>query len=314
MRIAAIDIGTVTSRVLVADVTSENGQPVLQEIERDLQITHLGEGLDASGELKAEAVRRVVDAASTFAQRARGFGAECIAAVATSAARDASNRETLTLALAEAGAPTEVIGGDREAYLSFLGATYALSGEGILVADLGGGSTELIFGRRAGAAPEVRAAHSFDVGSKRMTERVLLDEHPPSPAALREGYEWARREMLPFFEALPGRPEVLLSLAGTATSLSALNMGMVEYDPELVHDSELTAEDLERLFDSLAGLTLPELRAVPGLHPGRASVIVAGALILRVVVELAGLHSTMVSEHDILYGIALDAYLAGGRQ
>ncbi|MBE0477095.1 MAG: Ppx/GppA family phosphatase [Coriobacteriia bacterium] len=314
MRVAAIDVGTVTTRLLVADVTEgPDGVSLVREVLRDLEITHLGEGLEATGRLSDAGMRRVAAAVRRFAGGARVAGAERVAAVATSACRDAANTAELLEMLAEAGAQAEVVSGEREARLSFLGAAYSLTGDGLLVADLGGGSTELILGHaHVRGVPEVEAARSYDVGSRRMTERVLVT-HPPAPEALERAREWALAEMRPFFDETPGTPRVLVSLAGTATTLSAIHHGMTVYDPERVHGSVLTSEDLDALLERLAPLTLEELREVPGLHPGRASVIVAGAVVLSAVLELSGLPSTVVSEHDILYGIALDAYSARER-
>lgn len=314
MRIAAIDIGTVTTRLLVADVTEGDDGPHLDEFSRDLELTHLGEGLDASGELSASAIDRVAEAVARFVDAARRAGVERVATVATSATRDARNADALTSRLTDIGAHPEIVSGEREARLSFAGAAHSLAGDGLLVADLGGGSTELIFGTAGpGGRPRVVRAESFDVGSKRMTERVL-PVHPPSADALARAREWALSEMRPFFDALPGEPTMLVSLAGTVTTLAAIEKGLAVYDSQAVHGSSLTAEDLRSLEDLLAPMTLEELRVVPGLHPGRASVIVAGTVILRAVLELTGLNSTMVSEHDILYGIALDAFAGGGRR
>jgi len=274
-RLAAIDIGTVTTRLLVADV----GPGGVTEVERSTDITHLGEGLTA---------------------------------MATSASRDAANSDDFLALLAEHGVLPAVIAGDREARLSFAGATIDIGEcEDLLVVDLGGGSTELIVGNVAEKdgvlTPEIVKARSLDVGSKRVTE-LFLHSDPPTQTQLAEARAWVTAQLRPYFDGLRDRPEEMVALAGTATSLSAIRQQLKIYDPALVHCSCLSGSDLADLVDELAALPLERRKQVPGLDPGRASVIVAGALILETIVALAGLDSTLVSEHDILYGILLDTY------
>ncbi|MFA5843959.1 MAG: Ppx/GppA family phosphatase [Coriobacteriia bacterium] len=310
MRVAAIDIGTVTTRLLVADV--ERG--TLTEVERGLAFTHLGEGMTSSRLLADAAVARVTAAVGVFAKRARELGAVSVTAAATSAARDSSNAGVLVARVAREGVDLRVIPGDEEARLSFAGATYDLDGEGLLVIDLGGGSTELVLGRAWAHGDarhtEVVAARSFDVGSRRVTD-LFLSSDPPSTEELLCAREWVAAEMRGYFEALPQPPRVAVSLAGTATSLVAIDRAMGTYDPAAVHGCVLSRDDVARLAARLAALTLAHREQVVGLEPERAGVIVAGALVLEVVLGLAGLGETVVSEHDILYGLALDE--AGGR-
>ncbi|MBA4371151.1 MAG: exopolyphosphatase [Coriobacteriaceae bacterium] len=311
VRVAAVDIGTVTTRLLVADV--RDGR--LDEVLRRSEITHLGEGLDASGRLTADAVRRVVEAVAGYAADAERLGVERTVALATSAARDAANAETLLGPLAGLGIRPKVIPGDREAALSFLGATYEMDGEGILVADPGGGSTELVYGavERSQGARRVRidAARSIDVGARRMTERYLHSD-PPTPAELEAARAWAVAEFRPYFDALRERPEVLVTLAGTATTLAAVKQGLDPYDSSRIHGFELTGADVADGLEMFAALPLAERRGIVGLEPARASVIVGGTLVIEIVMSLAGVDSTLVSEHDILYGIALDAAASEG--
>lgn len=306
MRVAAIDIGTVTTRLLVADVSGGR----LAEVLRRTGITHLGEGADASGRLADDAIRRVVDAVAGYSEDARGLGVERTVALATSAARDAANADSLLGPLAHLGVRPEVIPGEREAELSFLGATYDMEGEGILVADPGGGSTELIYGaveRSQGVRRQrIDAARSVDVGARRMTERYLHSD-PPTASELDAARAWAVAEFRPYFDALRERPEVLVTLAGTATTLAAVTQGLDPYDPSKVHGFELSGADVSGGLELFASLPLAERRGIVGLEPARASVIVAGTLVVETVMSLAGVDSTLVSEHDILYGIALDA-------
>jgi exopolyphosphatase/guanosine-5'-triphosphate,3'-diphosphate pyrophosphatase len=307
-RIAAIDIGTVTTRLLVADV-SENG---LVEVARSTDITHLGEGLSATGRLSEAAMQRVSDVIARYADTMREQGVESFSAMATSASRDAENSAEFLALLASHGITPLVIPGEREARLSFAGATSDMDAEeDLLVVDLGGGSTELIMGdviEEGGVRrTEIVKARSIDIGSKRVTERFLHSD-PPTPLELAEAREWSVSQLRPYFDGLRDRPQLMVSLAGTATTLSAIRQELEVYDPELVHCSCLTGSELADLVEMLAAMPLSERVKVPGLDPGRATVIVAGALMLETIVALSGLESTVVSEHDILYGILLETY------
>ncbi|MDP2183550.1 MAG: Ppx/GppA phosphatase family protein [Actinomycetota bacterium] len=310
-RLAAIDIGTVTVRLLVADVSRD----AIVEVERSTDITHVGEGLTVTGRLSDEAMDRVADVMARYAARMGELGVEAHRAIATSASRDAANGEEFLGRLEAAGVRPEIVSGDREASLSFEGAAYSFPGKGLLVVDVGGGSTELILGdsrvRGGVRSAQVEQARSVDVGSRRLTEMFLRSD-PPAPAELDEAWAYAVSEIRPFFDAARERASAMISLAGTATTLSAIQMGLAEYDSALVHGSMLAGSDLSEMVDMLSSLPLAERMQVPGLHPGRAPVIVAGTIILATALSLAGLDSTRVSEHDILYGILLDTF--GQRQ
>lgn len=306
-RIAAIDIGTVTTRLLIADLSDD----AVVEVFRSTDITHLGEGLTASGRLDGGAMLRVAQVVSGYAGRVADYGAEQVTALATSASRDADNGEEFLALLAERGIEPQIITGSTEARLAFAGATWELEGEDVLVADLGGGSTELILGsvERDGEqrAETIDTARSIDVGSRRLTE-LFFRTDPPTPLELEEARAFAAREFRPFFDGLRSRPRLMVALAGTATTLSAIHQGLATYDPARVHGSCLKGSDLADLLEQLASLPLEKRLEVTGLDSGRAPVIVAGTLILETVVGLAGLDSTLVSEHDILYGMLLDSY------
>lgn len=307
-RVAAIDIGTITTRLLVADV----GPGGVTEVLRSTDITHLGEGLARSGRLSEVAIARVDAVIARYAVHLRELGVESYRAVATSASRDASNSAEFAELLARHGIDAVIVAGDTEARLAFAGATHALVGEGLLVNDIGGGSTELVLGRRPaddGPGPsEVIAASSVDVGSRRVTEMYLASD-PPTSAELVAAERWTREELAPYFAVLPEPARLSIALAGTATTLSAIWQGLEVYDPERVHGSVLTVDEISGLLDRLASLPLERRTAeVVGLDPGRAPVIIAGTLILLTVLDLAGLDSTLVSEHDILYGIVLDVH------
>jgi exopolyphosphatase/guanosine-5'-triphosphate,3'-diphosphate pyrophosphatase len=307
-RIAAIDIGTVTTRLLVAEVGPEG---VAEEIARSTDITHLGEGLAESGCLSFAAMRRVADVVESYAETMRALDVAHYAAVATSASRDAANGQEFAAMLAERDVSTAVIDGTREAELAFLGATAQLEGDGLLVVDCGGGSTELVYGDvrqgEEGPVSRIGSARSIDVGSRRMTE-LFLKSDPPSRAELDDAREWAVGELRGFFDRLDAKPRTMIGVAGTATSLAAIQLELEEYDAQLVHGYELTGTDLAELLRMLAGMPLVRRREVVGLHPERAGVIVAGTLIFETVLALSGLDRMVVSEHDILYGILLDTY------
>lgn len=305
IRRAAIDIGTVTTRLLIADVSGHR----VDELLRRTVVTHLGEGLHLTGELSADAIGRVADAVAGFMRDIAEAGVEEIVAVATSAARDASNGPEFLERLESVGARPRIIPGAIEAKLSFLGATSAIDDDDVLVADLGGGSTELVFGSahdtEDGRVVRIAAARSIDVGSRRVLDMFLAGD-PPTRGELAEAAGWVADEMRPFFAALPERPRTFLTLAGTGTTLSAVRQRLAVYDPAKVHGSRLSGGDIADLREDLAGLTLSARRSVVGMDPDRADVIVAGALILETILALAGLDSTIVSEHDILYGLVIE--------
>ncbi len=310
-RLAAIDIGTVTTRLLVADV----GPDGISEVARSTDITHLGAGLTETGALSAEAMQRVATVIGGYAQTMRELGVEQYRAMATSASRDASNGAEFAALLAQAGVVPSIIGGDREAALSFMGATAQRAGEGLLVVDCGGGSTELVLGDvtlDGGArVARIEAARSIDVGSRRMTELFFASD-PPRHAEIDRARAWAVNELRGYFDRLDERPREVIGLAGTATSLVSVKLGMEQYDPALVHGYELAGSDISDLLEMFASVPLAKRKEIVGLHPERAGVIVAGTLIFETVLALAGVDRMVVSEHDILYGILLDTY--GGEQ
>lgn len=305
IRKAAIDIGTVTTRLLVADVSGD----AVTEVLRRTVVTHLGEGLHGSGTLSEAAIGRVSDAVSGFMRDVAETGARELVAVATSAARDASNGREFLDRLESRGVRPRIIAGDTEARLAFVGATSSMDADGVLVADLGGGSTELVLGSAhptdGGRATEIQASRSLDVGSRRVLD-MFLHSDPPTARELAEAAAWVAQEMRPFLAALPERPRVLVTLAGTGTTLSAVRQGLRVYDPAMVHGSELTGGDIADLREELAAMTVARRREVAGMDPARADVIVAGALILETILALVGLDSTVVSEHDILYGLVIE--------
>lgn len=313
-RYAAIDLGTVTCRMLVADIDAHGA---LREVRREYDIVNLGEGVDASGRLARDAMARAVATIARYrgiaeASAADGpdpsgsSGAPRIVAFATSAARDAANAGELVSVLAEEGVALRVIPGEREAALSFAGASMDFPGEDLLVVDVGGGSTEVVAGR-AGCAPA--RAHSFNVGCRRMTERFLAGD-PPAADELEAGRAWVRWELSPYFERLRadglswGR---VVAVAGTATTAVSVREGMEDYDSSRVHGYTMEAAVLAEELSRLASLPLARRRDVVGLDPRRAPVIVAGMAILAEVLDLARVGSYTASETDILHGAIMAA-------
>jgi exopolyphosphatase/guanosine-5'-triphosphate,3'-diphosphate pyrophosphatase len=310
MRLAAIDLGTVTSRLLIADVDQEG----IHEIARSMRITHLGEGLNESGLISSAAIEREVAACTDFLATIAatdGGPVECIDAVATSAMRDASNSKDVLFALHEAGLEVSVIPGKREAQLSFLGTLsgFANLSTPIVTVDVGGGSTEVILGALQGTprTPQIYQGHSSNTGSRRVTDRFLHAD-PPTSEELRQAQAWIRDEMQAYFASFQIQPTAMIAVAGTATTAVTVRDAMVDYDPWKVHGAVVTAQQLERVLGGLATSDLEQRRHTIGLESGRASVIVGGLITLQTTLELAGLTEFIVSETDILHGILLDAY------
>ncbi len=306
-RYAAIDIGTVTCRLLVAEV----GDGGLTVLARSYAITNLGEGVDATGILKPEAIERVARTVAGYLRTVDSFrGPECprvpVIAMATSAARDASNAKDFTARLSEMGIELTVIPGEREAALSFAGASAAFPGKTLLVTDVGGGSSELVTGL-AGADPLL--AHSFNIGCRRVTERFFKSD-PPAEAEIAQARSWMREQFQGYFEQLAERgisPDGMVAVAGTATSVVAIDKALDPYDSSQVHGVFVPKEKLRAVGARMLGMTLEERRHVVGLDPQRAPVIAAGMLILDAIVDLAGLAGFTASEADILEGIVMEA-------
>ena len=299
MRVAVVDLGTNSTRLLVADV--QDGQ--VKEVARDTRITRLGEGVDTRRRLLPVPVARVRNVLTEYRRETDALGAERVLAIGTSAVRDADNGEAFLGELEWSyGFTTRLLRGEEEALLTFRGVTLdrALSGA-TLVVDIGGGSTELILG----AAGEVEWRESLDIGSVRLTERFLHSD-PPASSELDDCVAAVRALLA---DQVPSRvdPEAAIGVAGTITTLAALDLGLEEYDSERVHGHRMAAAAVGSLLDRLAALPLAERRRVPALDPERAPVIVAGAVILREILSHFGLDAIETSEHDLLHGAALEA-------
>ncbi|MBD7979393.1 Ppx/GppA phosphatase family protein [Oerskovia merdavium] len=310
-RVAAIDCGTNSIRLLVADVDSTTG--VLTELDRRMEVVRLGQGVDRTGRLAPEALARTLDQAAEYAAVIEELGATRTRFVATSATRDAENRgEFVEGVLARLGVEPEVVSGNEEAELSFRGATGVVAAhhEGpFVVVDLGGGSTELVLGTDA---PE--AAWSMDVGCVRLTERHLRSD-PPTAEEIAAARADVRAALDVATQTVPlGKAATLVGLAGSVTTVTAHALGLERYDRDRIDGAVLTVEQTLDACEDLLGRTRAEREALGFMHPGRIDVIGAGALVwsevvrrVREDVAAAGgeLTSVVTSEHDILDGIAL---------
>ena len=308
-RVAVVDLGTNSTRLLVAEVRGG----AAHELERASNVTRLGQDVDRTGRLAEEAMERVYSVVAEYRERIDLQGAETVVAVATSAVRDAENGEEFRAELRERfGLDARTISGDEEARLTFLGATAgrpAVETE-VLVIDIGGGSTEFVVGH-PGQAPGFHV--STRMGSVRQTERHIRDDPPPSDQVASLSDEATAIIEADVPDEVRARVSAGIAVAGTATSLAAIDQKLDPYDPERVHGYRLTLAAGERLLAELAVLPLERRRQVTGLHPDRAPTIVAGAAILLEAMRSFGLEEVEVSEADILHGAAIDA-AAGGRE
>jgi exopolyphosphatase/guanosine-5'-triphosphate,3'-diphosphate pyrophosphatase len=300
--VAAIDCGTNSVRLLVADVP-ESGDGALTDLTRRMEIVRLGEGVDRTGRLAPPALARTRAALADYAAEIRQLGAERVRMVATSATRDAANADEFAAMVHDAiGVAPEVVSGDEEARLSYLGAVRGLRTSArppFLVMDIGGGSTEFVTGDE-----DVHRAMSVDVGCVRMTERHLYDD-PPTPAQVAAAEADIEAAVDRAVTAVAGRrARTLVGLAGSVTTVAGIALGLPAYQPARIHHARISYEQVAKVTADLLGMPRRDRLALPVMHPGRADVIAAGALILRIALASAGAVEVTVSEHDILDGIA----------
>jgi exopolyphosphatase/guanosine-5'-triphosphate,3'-diphosphate pyrophosphatase len=302
MIVAVVDVGTNSTRLLVADVGAGR---VRRELERSTTVTRLGEGVDDTGRLAVEAVERVLAACASYRELIDRHGAERVVAVLTSAVRDAENGPGLEGTLRERfGFEATTITGEREARLTFTGATAARAYTGpLMVLDIGGGSTEMVVGHDSA----VEFFVSTQIGSVRHTERFLRADPPTQDAldACRSAVRAGLADAVPADVRASARDGI--AVAGTPTSFAAIDLRLEPYDRDRVDGHRLSLERCEEILAQLARKPPAERRAVPGLHPDRAPTIVAGGVILAEAMRLFGLGEIEVSEHDILDGAALEA-------
>jgi exopolyphosphatase/guanosine-5'-triphosphate,3'-diphosphate pyrophosphatase len=291
-RVAAVDIGTNSTRLLIADV--EDGS--VRELDRRLEITRLGEGVDERRILLPQAIARVRNVLAEYRRAAEKAGAERTLAFATSAARDADNGEAFLGEIEWSyGFKTRLLRGDEEALLTFRGVSAGRDvAPGTVVIDVGGGSTELILG-----GPDGVAFHtSLDLGCVRLTERFGTDFGAAAAYV---------REVLAGSVPAEVRPRAPIGVAGTITTIATLDLGLEEEDPDVVHGHRLSTKTVAAWTDRLQRMSVEEIRALRGMHPDRAQVITAGAVVVRKTLAHFGLETLEVSEHDIMHGAALAA-------
>ncbi|KAB8182228.1 Ppx/GppA phosphatase family protein [Microbispora catharanthi] len=304
-RVAAIDCGTNSVRLLIADISGDD----LTDVERRMEIVRLGQDVDRTGRLAPEALERTFTAMRGYAKLIREHapdGPVPVRVVATSATRDAANRADFVSGVRDIfGVEPEVVTGDEEARLSFTGATRGLARSGAeaetpyLVVDIGGGSTEFVVGSRS-----VEGALSVDIGCVRLTERHLRDD-PPSAGTVEAAVADIEAAMDRVEESVPVRTaRTLVGLAGSVTTVAGIALDLPAYDPARIHHSRIPAERVHEVSARLLRMTHDERAAIPVMHPGRVDVIGAGALILDRIVRRYGFPEVVVSEHDILDGIA----------
>ena len=297
-RVAAIDCGTNSIRLLIADITGGNFKEVL----RTMEIVRLGQGVDQNKSFHPDAITRTLSAVEKFAQLIASKGVEKIRFCATSATRDASNRELFTNGVKKIlGVEVEVIPGEQEAALSFIGATKELSqSDGpFLVVDIGGGSTEFVFG-----SEKVEFAKSVNIGCVRMSERHL-NSQPPTMAQIAEAIIDIDLAITQAAKVVPiSQAKSLVAVAGTATTVAAAALKLEEYDRYLIHLSRISAPAVHQVAAMFQSLNKDQITALGYMHPGRVDVITAGALVLSRIMAATGASEFIASESDILDGIA----------
>jgi exopolyphosphatase/guanosine-5'-triphosphate,3'-diphosphate pyrophosphatase len=301
-RVAAVDIGTNSVRLLVAEVDGASSREAkVVPLDRRMRITRLGQGVDKARALAPEAIERTVAVLREYRSALDEHGVTAVRATATSAARDSSNRDDFFTSAHDAlGVTPELLSGDEEAALSFLGATADLDAPApYLVVDIGGGSTEFVLGTDAPTG-----LVSLDMGCVRITEQYL-ESDPPAPEELSNAVNAVRDLVADVPRVIPGAAEAatLVGLAGTVTTVAAVELGIPEYDPEQIHHFVLTRDAAEDVFRTLATETAAQRAHNPGLEPGRVDVIVGGTAVLVGIFRVLGFDEMLVSEADILDGL-----------
>lgn len=320
-RVAAIDCGTNSIRLLVADLHGSGSTVRLTDVHREMRVVRLGEGVDATGRLSGAAIDRTWSALSDYTAVLRSAGAVQVRMAATSATRDAVNRqEFIDMVRSTLGQEPEVVSGSEEAQLSFRGAVGDLDPATgpFLVVDIGGGSTEMVVGSPAGGGSDgggnIAGALSLDIGCVRITERLLRSD-PPTAAERAEARGWARSMLAGGLDQLPiGAVHRVVAVSGTATTVAAAALRLTTYDPQRIHLAQVPFRRIHQVADVLLGATRAHRAALGYMHPGRVDVIGGGALILSELVSLLetrlprSTSEVTVSEHDILDGLALSLF------
>ena len=324
MLLAAIDIGTVTARLALAQV--EDGRVI--RMAKYTEIVNLGEGVDTTKRLLPEAIHRCVGCVSSYVDHARKEGAEAVVCTLTSAARDAENAPDLGMGLASLGLEPMIIPGEIEGALTFLGVSHDFENHRILVADSGGGSTELVVGTLAGQPAaqgagqqlggqqsasqqlDINFVESVDLGCRRLTERFNLSSDHPSAEDIDGAHTMAAQMMSEAIERAQQQcaaPELLVGVGGTATSLIAIRDHLDPYDPSKVHLNHISIDEVSQIEGLLASKTLKEREDITGLQAKRAPVMLAGTILLAELMKNSGFKHLVVSESDLLFGLVITA-------
>ena len=306
MLLAAIDIGTVTARLALAQV--EDGRVI--RMAKYTEIVNLGEGVDTAKRLLPEAIHRCVGCVSSYVDHARKEGAEAVVCTLTSAARDAENAPDLGMGLASLGLEPMIIPGEIEGALTFLGVSHDFENHRILVADSGGGSTELVVGTLAGQQLDINFVESVDLGCRRLTERFNLSADHPSAEDIEGAHQMAAQmmsEAIGRAQQLCAAPELLVGVGGTATSLIAIRDRLDPYDPSKVHLNHISIDEVTQIEELLASKTLKEREDITGLQAKRALVMLAGTILLAELMKNSGFKHLVVSESDLLFGLVVTA-------
>ena len=306
MLLAAIDIGTVTARLALAQV--EDGRVI--RMAKYTEIVNLGEGVDTTKRLLPEAIHRCVGCVSSYVDHARKEGAEAVVCTLTSAARDAENAPDLGMGLASLGLEPMIIPGEIEGALTFLGVSHDFENHRILVADSGGGSTELVVGTLAGQQLDINFVESVDLGCRRLTERFNLSSDYPSAEDIDGAHQMAAQmmsEAIGRAQQQSAAPELLVGVGGTATSLIAIRDHLDPYDPSKVHLNHISIDEVSQIEGLLASKTLMEREDITGLQVKRAPVMLAGTILLAELMKNSGFKHLVVSESDLLFGLVVTA-------
>ena len=306
MLLAAIDIGTVTARLALAQV--EDGRVI--RMAKYTEIVNLGEGVDTAKRLLPEAIHRCVGCISSYVDHARKEGAEAVVCTLTSAARDAENAPDLGMGLASLGLEPMIIPGEIEGALTFLGVSHDCENHRILVADSGGGSTELVVGTLASQQLDINFVESVDLGCRRLTERFNLSADHPSAEDIDGAHKMAAQMMSEAISRAQQQcavPELLVGVGGTATSLIAIRDHLDPYDPSKVHLNHISIDEVSQIEGLLASKTLKEREDITGLQAKRAPVMLAGTILLAELMKNSGFKHLVVSESDLLFGLVITA-------
>lgn len=303
-RVGVIDIGTVTARLAIADV--QDGK--VQRLARQSTIVNLGEGVDRTGRLSVEACGRLLVCIERYLTMIRDAHVDATCCTLTSAARDAENSGDLLAAFQKRGLVAQVIPGQVEGSLTFLGVAQDFPAEPLVVADNGGGSTEFAWGVMGSDGLDLRRVQSIDVGCRRITERFLSKDNPPAAEDVQAAHEFAAREfasVATWWEGDAARPQRLVVTGGTSTTLVALCKALAPYDSKRVHLAQLTRAQVREQEERLAAITVEERAKLAGIQPQRAPVILGGVVAVGEILAATGFDVLTVSESDLLFGMAL---------